>query len=105
LQKHKILKLHSAEHFANVVLLSFFFGLSLAKKDNKEGDLTAMPKIDLPLKRLLQRRPADWVKYLQPQCQPDWIRPYQSDFAPKKESRLDNALIRSSWDFIPCCRS
>jgi predicted transposase YdaD len=51
-----------------------------------------MPKIDLPLKRLLQRRPADWVKYLQPQCQPDWIRPYQSDFVPKKESRLDNVV-------------
>ena len=51
-----------------------------------------MPKIDLPLKRLLQRRPADWVKYLQPLCQPDWIRPYQSDFVPKKESRLDNVV-------------
>jgi len=26
------------------------------------------------------------------QCQPDWIRPYQSDFVPNKESRLDNVV-------------
>lgn len=51
-----------------------------------------MPKIDIPIKRLFQRRPADWVKYVLPDCREDWIRPYQTEYTPKKESRLDNVF-------------
>jgi len=51
-----------------------------------------MPRIDIPIKRLFQRRPADWVKYVQPECREDWIRQYKTDYTPKKESRLDNVF-------------
>ena len=51
-----------------------------------------MPKIDIPIKRLFQRRPADWVKYIQPECREDWIRQYKTEYTPKKESRLDNVF-------------
>ena len=51
-----------------------------------------MPKIDLPIKRLLQQRPADWVKYVLPDCREDWIKPYYSDYVPKQASRLDKVI-------------
>ena len=51
-----------------------------------------MPKIDLPIKRLLQQRPADWVKYILPDCQEEWIKPYYTEFVPKQESRLDKVI-------------
>lgn len=51
-----------------------------------------MPKIDLPVKRLVQRRPADWVKYLRPECREEWIQPWKSEFTPKTESRLDHVF-------------
>ena len=51
-----------------------------------------MPRIDIPIKRLFQRRPADWVRYVQPECQEDWIRQYKTEYTPKKESRLDNVF-------------
>jgi len=51
-----------------------------------------MPKIDIPVKRLVQRRPGDWVKYLNPGCVEDRIRPFKSEYIPKAESRLDNVF-------------
>jgi len=51
-----------------------------------------MPQIDLPVKRLVQRRSGDWVKYLKPECREEWIRPFKSEYTPKVESRLDNVF-------------
>ena len=51
-----------------------------------------MPKIDLPIKRLLQQRPADWVNFILPDCREEWIKPYYTEFVPKQESRLDKVL-------------
>jgi predicted transposase/invertase (TIGR01784 family) len=51
-----------------------------------------MPKIDIPIKRLLQQRPADWARYVQPDCREDWIKEFKTDYTPKKESRLDSVL-------------
>ncbi|MEG6522896.1 hypothetical protein [Desulfotomaculum sp. 1211_IL3151] len=51
-----------------------------------------MAKTDIPFKQLFQRRPTDWVRYVEPKAQEDWIRQYQTNFAPKKESRLDNVF-------------
>lgn len=51
-----------------------------------------MLSIDIPMKRLFQRRPADWVKFVEPQCREEWIRPYQTEYTPKQQSRLDHVL-------------
>ncbi|KFI34789.1 hypothetical protein HY00_09690 [Peptococcaceae bacterium SCADC1_2_3] len=51
-----------------------------------------MPKIDLPVKRLVQRRSSDWVKFLQPGCQKEWIKPFKSEYTPKTQSRLDEVF-------------
>ncbi|NHM26448.1 Rpn family recombination-promoting nuclease/putative transposase [Desulfofundulus sp. TPOSR] len=51
-----------------------------------------MPKIDIPVKRLVQRRPGDWVKYLNPGCAEDRVRPFKSEYTPRVESRLDNVF-------------
>ncbi|WP_243174574.1 hypothetical protein [Desulfofundulus sp. TPOSR] len=51
-----------------------------------------MPRIDIPIKRLFQRRPADWARYVQPGCREEWVRPYKTEYTPRKESRLDNVL-------------
>lgn len=51
-----------------------------------------MPRIDIPIKRLFQRRPADWARYVQPGCKEEWVKPYKTEYTPKKESRLDNVL-------------
>ncbi|MQL53725.1 hypothetical protein GFC01_15950 [Desulfofundulus thermobenzoicus] len=51
-----------------------------------------MPEIDIPVKRLVQRRPGDWVKYLNPGCAEDRISPFKSEYIPRAESRLDNVF-------------
>ncbi|MFZ5591569.1 MAG: hypothetical protein ACOY81_07180 [Bacillota bacterium] len=51
-----------------------------------------MPKPDLAIKRLLQRRAGDWVAYLVPGSQPNQIRPYQAEYTPKLSSRLDSVV-------------
>ncbi|MCL5289889.1 MAG: hypothetical protein M1489_02470, partial [Firmicutes bacterium] len=51
-----------------------------------------MANIDIPMKRLLQRRPADWVRFVEPNCQEEWIRHYQTEYTPRQQSRLDNVL-------------
>jgi len=52
-----------------------------------------MPKIDLPVKRLVQRRSGDWVKFLQPGCREEWIKPFKSEYTPKVQSKLDEVFI------------
>ena len=51
-----------------------------------------MPKIDIPIKRLFQRRPADWARYVQPGCREEWVNTFKTNYTPKKESRLDSVL-------------
>ena len=51
-----------------------------------------MPKIDIPIKRLFQQRPADWARYVLPGCREEWVREFKTDYTPKKESRLDSVL-------------
>ena len=51
-----------------------------------------MPRIDTPVKRLFQLRPADWARYMDPACREDWVNFFRTDFTPRKESRLDKVL-------------
>ncbi|WP_347487631.1 hypothetical protein ABDB91_10580 [Desulfoscipio sp. XC116] len=51
-----------------------------------------MPKIDVPLKKLIELRPADWARYLLPGCREEWVTNFKTDYTPKKESRLDSVL-------------
>ncbi|MDA8334580.1 MAG: hypothetical protein M0Z41_06245 [Peptococcaceae bacterium] len=51
-----------------------------------------MPRIDTPVKRLFHLRPADWARYMDPDCREEWVGFFQTDFTPRKESRLDNVL-------------
>lgn len=56
-----------------------------------------MPKIDEPIKRLMQSRLQDWVKYLVPECNNDWIIEMDAEKVPaKKESRLDKLVLIDS---------
>ena len=52
-----------------------------------------MPKIDLPVKRLVQRRSYDWVRFLQPGRKKEWIKPFKSEYTPKMSSRLDEVFM------------
>ncbi|MCH5138908.1 Rpn family recombination-promoting nuclease/putative transposase [Clostridiaceae bacterium UIB06] len=53
-----------------------------------------MAKIDVPIKRLMQSRLEDWVKYLVPDCNKDWIIEMDAGKVPaKKESRLDKLIL------------
>ena len=51
-----------------------------------------MPKIDIPIKRLFQLRAFDWIKFIQPECTDEMIKPFKSDYVPKLESRLDEVF-------------
>lgn len=51
-----------------------------------------MPKIDIPIKKLIERRPADWARYIQPGCREEWVTNFKTNYTPKKESRLDSVL-------------
>jgi predicted transposase YdaD len=65
-----------------------------------------MPQIDLPVKRLVQRRSGDWVKYLKPECREEWIRPFKSEYTPKVESRLDNVFeVDGLYPLLPLMKS
>lgn len=48
-----------------------------------------MPKIDIPIKRLMQKRSEDWVRVILPDCEKGWIFPVDSEFKPKMKSNLD----------------
>jgi predicted transposase YdaD len=51
-----------------------------------------MPKIDIPIKKLIELRPADWARYVQPGCREEWVTKFKTNYTPKKESRLDSVL-------------
>lgn len=56
-----------------------------------------MADIDVPVKRLMQSRMQDWVQFLVPECQKDWIKELDPSKAPaKKESRLDKLILIDS---------
>ncbi len=48
-----------------------------------------MPKIDIPIKRLMQERPMDWIEYLLPEHSKKHFREVKQDLVPKAVSRLD----------------
>ena len=52
-----------------------------------------MPPIDLPIKRLVQRRSGDWVRFLQQSCREEWISPFKSEYTPRVQSKLDDVFI------------
>lgn len=52
-----------------------------------------MPMIDLPVKRLVQRCSYDWVKFLQPDCRQEWVKPFKSEYTPKIRSKLDDVFM------------
>ncbi|HET7579119.1 MAG TPA: hypothetical protein VFK33_07555 [Bacillales bacterium] len=51
-----------------------------------------MPKFDVPLKRLVQRCPKDWVKFLVPNCPEERIQSIKTEKTPVQTSRLDEAF-------------
>jgi predicted transposase YdaD len=51
-----------------------------------------MPKIDIPIKKIIELRPADWARYVQPGCREEWVTNFKTNYTPKKESRLDSVL-------------
>lgn len=58
-----------------------------------------MAKIDIPIKRLMQSRIEDWVEYLIPECNKDWIIEIDAEKVPaKKESRLDKLILIDAPD-------
>ncbi|MBW9173602.1 Rpn family recombination-promoting nuclease/putative transposase [Clostridium estertheticum] len=53
-----------------------------------------MAKIDVPIKRLMQSRLEEWVEYLIPNCNREWITEMDAEKIPaKKESRLDKLIM------------
>jgi len=48
-----------------------------------------LPKVDIPLKRLMQLRPKDWIKYLLPELSGEEFAEIKSEKVPKAESRMD----------------
>lgn len=56
-----------------------------------------MANIDIPIKRLMQSRIQDWVKFLVPDCSEEWINEMDTAKVPaKKESRLDKLILIDS---------
>lgn len=51
-----------------------------------------MPRFDISMKRLVQRRPADWVRFLLPNCRTEEIRPFTTEKTPKIQSRMDEVF-------------
>lgn len=61
------------------------------------GDKGKKANIDIPVKRLMQSRIEDWIKFLIPTCKKDWIKEMDaSKVPPKKESRLDKLILIDS---------
>ena len=48
-----------------------------------------MPKIDIPIKRLMQARPKDWIEYLLPERSGELFMEIRPEKVPKAESRMD----------------
>jgi predicted transposase YdaD len=51
-----------------------------------------VPKIDIPIKRLIQKRPRDWIEYLLPEHAEALFMELKTDKVPRAESRLDALL-------------
>lgn len=51
-----------------------------------------MANIDVPLRRLVQRRAKDWVKFLIPDCPDHRVFPVETEKTPVATSRLDEAF-------------
>ncbi len=49
-----------------------------------------MPKVEIPIKWLIQRRPKDWISYLLPQHEDTPFDVIIPDMVPKAESRMDS---------------
>lgn len=53
-----------------------------------------MANIDIPIKRLMQTRIEDWIEFLVPNCEKDWVKEMDTTKVPaKKESRLDKLIL------------
>ncbi len=48
-----------------------------------------MPKVDIPIKRLMQKRPEDWIAYLLPEQEDPLFDVVKPEKVPKAESRMD----------------
>lgn len=48
-----------------------------------------MPKVDIPIKRLMQARPKDWIVYLLPEHSGEVFTEIRPEKVPKAESRMD----------------
>lgn len=58
-----------------------------------------MANIDVPVKMLMQSRIEDWIKFLLPECEKDWIKEMDASKVPaKKDSRLDKLILIDSLD-------
>lgn len=51
-----------------------------------------MPRFDIPIKRLVERRAADWVRFIYPEARPDSVRSMAKELTPKAQSRLDEVF-------------
>lgn len=51
-----------------------------------------MAQIDQPIKRLFQRRPTDWVRFIVPGIGDPKIRPFKTEYTPKVTSKLDDVF-------------
>ena len=51
-----------------------------------------MPSLDVPIKRLFQLRVGDWIRFLEPECVDEWIKPFKTEYSPKLSSRLDSVF-------------
>lgn len=57
----------------------------------ESGD--GLPKIDIPIKRLVARRSTDWLRFICPEADPAKTRPFKAEKTPKVQSRLDEVFI------------
>lgn len=52
--------------------------------------------VDIPVKRIMQIRPEDYVEFIVPGCRREWIRELSPQKVPKRESRMDKLLFINS---------
>ena len=55
-----------------------------------------MADIDIPIKRMMQLRPEDYVEFILPGIKKEWITELSPVKVPKRESRMDKLLFISS---------
>lgn len=52
-----------------------------------------MLDIDIPVKRIMQIRPEDYVEFIVPGCEKEWITEFNPEKVPKRESIMDKLLL------------